>query len=466
MPFFDLIASATQSRSLAVGSQRLLNLYPEQTSEGNRVLYGTPGLQEWLQVGTGPIRGFIVAGTALYVVSGNGAYKVDGQKTITSLGAVAGSGPVSMASNGVQVFIASGLPSYLITLGTGAMTQITDPDFPGASSVAFVDGFFVFVEPSSARFWATGSYDGGAIDPLSFATAEYTPDQLVALLVDHREIWLFGSGSIEVWFNSGGSGFPFERIAGAVIDQGCAAPLSIARADNSVFWLGNDADGSGIVWRANGYSPQRVSTHDLEHKLSSYGNIANAEAWTYQQDGHIFYVLNFPTQDVTWCYDIATGVWHERASYSSGDQSLHRHRGRCHAAFSGLNLVGDYASNQIHILSLDAFKENSELIVRELISPHIRSGKRAFYPEAEVRMESGVGLQSGQGADPQIMLQMSDDGGRTWGSEHWRSFGRVGQHLHRVVWRRLGSSFTRTFRLRITDPVPVVLITARVEFSE
>lgn len=467
MPEFDIIAAVTSARSRAVGAQSILNFYAERTPEGKTVLYSTPGLLEWLQVGTGPIRGMKVSGSSLFVVSGESAYVVNGQGTVTALGAVAGTGLVSMAENGVQVMIVTGNKGYIVTVATNTLAQITDPDFPGASIVDFVDGFFVFTEPTSARFWSTDSYNGASLGGLSFATAEYQPDQLVSLLVDHREIWLFGERTIEVWFNAGNAGFPFERINGAVIDQGCAAPFSVAHADNQVFWLGNDANGRGIVWSAAGYSPVRISTHELEDKISGYGNVANAEAWTYQQNGHTFYVLSFPTQDITWVYDIATQMWSQRACYSSSDQALHRHLGRCHVNFGGLNIVGDSATNQLHSLSLDQYTDNGELIFREITAPHIRSGGgRGFYAGLEVRMESGIGLTLGQGNDPQIMLQTSDDGGRTWGSEQWRAMGKIGEYFVRANWRRLGSAFVRTFRLRVTDPVPVTLISAVLEYSE
>lgn len=466
MPFFDLIAAATSARSRAASAQRLLNLYAEKQDEAI-VLYGTPGLREWATVGTGPIRGIKKATNGFaYVVSGNEAYKVATDKTTTLLGTVAGTGPVALAENGVQMFIAAGLPSYIVTLATDTIAEISDEDFPGAGMVGFLDGFFLFNEPNTGRFWATSAYDGSMIDPLDFATAEGAPDPLMSLLIDHREIWLFGTDSTEVWYNAGNPDFPFERVNGAYIEHGCAATFSVAKADNTVFWLGQDENGRGVVWRADGYTPRRVSTHEIEHKLSRYETVSDAVAWVYQQDGHLFYVLNFPSENVTWCYDIATGMWAERGYRNPADGLINRHRGANHMAFANLNIVGDHTSGKLYELSTDVYTDDGDPLVREITVNHIRTGKRVFYAEAEVRLDTGVGLTEGQGSDPQIMLQMSDDAGRTWGSEHWRPMGKIGDYLRRVIWRRLGSAFTRTFRLRITDPVPVALIKARIEFSE
>lgn len=466
MAEFDLIASAAPARSRAASSQELINLYPEQ-QDGRVVLYGTPGLKRWLEIGTGPIRGMIAVSNGFgYVVSGNQAFKVSPDGTKLLLGAVAGTGPVSMQENGVQVFIAAGKPSYIVTLADDDLEEIADEDFPGAGMVGFIDGFFLFNEPNSGRFWATSAYDGKLIDPLDFATAEGAPDPLVSLAIDHREIWLFGTTSTEVWYNAGNPDFPFERVSGAFIEHGCAAAHSVAKADNTVFWLGKDENGKGIIWRAEGYTPSRVSTHEIENKISRYATVSDAIAWTYQQDGHLFYVLNFPSENATWCFDVATGTWHQRAWRNPSTAMLERHRGQCHMHFAGRTLVGDHAQGILFELDLRTYSDDGQPIVRDIVTRHLRSGKRAFYAEAEVRMESGVGLTDGQGADPQIMLQMSDDAGRTWGSERWRTMGRVGDYLRRAVWHRLGSAFSRTFRLRITDPVPICLIGARVEFSE
>lgn len=466
MAEFDLIAAPTIARSRAASAQRMLNLFPEQ-QDGRVVLYGTPGLRTWATIGTGPIRGIkkCTDGFA-YVVSGTQAWKVATNKTATLLGTVAGTGPVSLAENGVELFIAAGKPSYIVTFETGVLAEITDEDFPGAGMVGFLDGFFLFNEPNTGRFWATAAYGGSMIDPLDFATAEGAPDPLMSLLIDHREIWLFGTDSTEIWYNAGNPDFPFERINGAFIEHGCAAAFSVAKADNTVFWLGQDENGRGVVWRAEGYTPRRVSTHEIENKISRYTTVSDAVAWVYQQDGHLFYVLNFPTENATWCFDIATGLWAERGWLDPDSSEIQRHRGNCHMAFANKNIIGDHTTGQLYELDPDCYEDDGNTIVRELVVPHTRTGKRAFYAEAEVRLESGIGLIEGQGSDPQIMLQMSDDGGRTWKSEHWRPMGKTGEYLKRAVWRRLGTSFVRTFKIRITDPIPVCLISARLEFTE
>lgn len=466
MPEFNLLAAAVASRSPLASAQRMVNLYPEQDPDGRITLYGTPGLRLFATLGTGPVRGLCVADNTLYAVSGASVYRVDAGGTATLMGSIGtASGIVSMSNNGQQIQIVDGSPSgYLITLASNTLSKITDPDFPGGVKNAFLDGFTLFNQPGTGKFWATSAYGAGLIDPLDFATAEGAPDPLVSLLVDHREIWLLGSESIEVWYNAGNPDFPFERISGAFLEHGCAAAHSVEKIDNTVFWLGRDDKGKGMVWRAEGYSPRRISTHEIETKISNYSRIDDAVSWTYQQDGHSFYVLSFPTEDVTWCYDASTGKWHERASFDNGE--FRRHRVSTHAMFNGQHIGGDWENGRLYVLDMGIYTDNGAALVREIITPHFRSGKRAFYGELEVGIESGVGLTTGHGSDPKISLSISDDGGRTWGSWRTTPIGKLGTYLTRAVFRRLGSGYQKSFKLRISDPVKVAITGARVEYTE
>jgi hypothetical protein len=253
------------------------------------------------------------------------------------------------------LFIACNGPSVIYNSLTLAFAQITDPDFPGAVTVGYLDGYFVFNEPNSQRLWITQLLDGQSIDPLDFASAEGSPDGLVSVLVDHREAWLFGTNSVEVWYNSGGADFPLSPVQGAFNEVGCIAAYSVAKLDNGIFWLGADARGRGVVYRANGYTAQRISTHAVEWQIQQYGNLSDAIAYTYQQDGHAFYVLIFPSANTTWVYDVASSLWHERAAFING--SFTRHRSNCQMSFSNKIVVGDHELGNIYAFNLDVFSD-------------------------------------------------------------------------------------------------------------
>jgi hypothetical protein len=469
-----ILGSAYVARSVNAADARMVNLFPELVPEGGKepaFLNRAPGLKLKVSVGSGPIRGMWVFGGNLYVVSRNKLYKVDSSYAVTELGTVSGtSGPVSMVDNGIQLFIACNGPSYIYNSQTSVFAQITDGDFPGAVTVAYLDGYFVFNEPNSQKIWVTGLLDGASIDPLDFASAEGSPDGVVGIIADHREIWVFGTNSVEVWYNSGNADFPLSRIQGAFNEIGCAAPYSIAKMDNGLFWLGKDARGQGIVYRANGYTGQRISTHAVEWQIQQYEDMSDAIGYTYQQEGHSFYVLIFPQADTTWVYDVATQAWHERAGFDNGDFT--RHRSNCQAFFQGDVLVGDYENANVYSFDLSDFSDNGSvqkwLRSWRALPTSQNNLKRSAQHSLQLDLETGVGLNLGQGSDPQVMLRWSDDGGHTWSNEHWIGIGKIGEFYRRAIWRRLGMTMKirdRVYEVSGTDPVKIAIIGAELNVS-
>ena len=532
-----ILGSSYVIRSVNAADNQMINLYPEVVPEGGKepaYLQRCPGMTLKATVGTGPIRGVYSLGNYLYVVSGSEFYRLTTAYVANKIGDVSGTGPVSIADNGTQLFIACNPDSYIYNTNTLAFAQITDEDFPGAVNVGYLDGYFVFNEPNSQRVWVTALLDGLSIDPLDFASAEGSPDGLVSLIIDHREAWLFGTNSVEVWYNSGDADFPLSRIQGAYNEIGCIAPYSVAKMDNSVFWLGADARGQGIVYRAQGYQGVRVSTHAVEFAIQGYSNLADAVGYTYQQDGHTFYVLNFTDADTTWVYDAATGAWHERAGFAKGDFT--RHRGNCHARFNGEPVLGDYENGKLYAFDLDVYSDagvTQKWLRRwRALAPGSNDLKRTAHHSLQIDCETGVGLngvdpfdpaveittedeiwintETGNpqlvaalgtqvpedintendlytigvveddgltlaidtptvvGANPQLMLRWSDDGGHTWNGERQVSMGRVGQYGTRAIFRRLGMTLKlrdRVYEISGTDPVKVAIMGAELQIS-
>ena len=472
----------------------MVNLFPEAIPEGGKTqgfLTRAPGLRVLAQIGAGPIRGMWSFGGKGYVASGNELYRVDSDWIATKLGDISGSGPVSMADNGTQLFVACNGPSYIYNVSTGVFAPITTAGFTGAVTVGYIDGYFVFNQPNSQKIWITSLLDGTAVDPLDFASAEGSPDELISLIVDHREVWLFGTNSVEVWYNSGDE-FPLSRIQGAFNEIGCAAAYSVAKLDNGLFWLGADARGHGVVYRANGYTGQRISTHAVEWQIQQYGSLSDAIGYTYQQDGHAFYVLVFPNAAVSWVYDVATQAWHERAGWSV-DRFV-RHRSNCQMAFGGETVVGDYANGRIYALDLNVFEDDSQpqkwLRSWRALPTGQSDLKRTAHHSLQLDLETGIGfvhttglllqengdlllqengggllIEEFQSTPPQVMLRWSDDGGHTWSNEHWASTGAVGEHGYRTIWRRLGMTEKlrdRVYEVSGTDPVKIAIVGAEL----
>jgi len=504
-----ILGSAYVARSVNAADSRMINLFPEVLPEDaggktSAFLQRAPGLRSLATIGTGPIRGLHSYGDYMYVVSGNSLYQVNASYTAVLLGTVANDGPVSMADNGVQLFVACNGPSYIFNNTTNAFGQITDPDFTGATTVSYLDGYFVYIEPNSQLVWTTAILDGTSIDPLDFASAEGSPDNLVSSIVDNSEAWLFGTNTIEVWYNAGNAGFPLQRIQGAFMEIGCAAAFSVAKLDSTVFWLGADTRGKGIIYRAKGYRGVRVSTHAVEWQIQQYANISDATAYTYQQDGHAFYVLSFPSANATWVYDVSTGAWHERAGFANG--GFTRQRAVCQTFFNNAVTLGDYQSGEIYAYDLTLFADGGRtqkwLRSWRALPTGTNNLRRTAQHSLQLDCESGVGLDGGtpavtmyvssisstaasgdaiggeseettdeiivQGTNPQVMLRWSDDGGHTWSNEHWKSMGMIGEYGKRVLWRRLGMTQKirdRVYEISGTDPVPVYIMGAQLIVS-
>ena len=465
-----ILGSSYVTRSVNAADARMVNLYPEIVPEAGKepaFLMRAPGLRKLANIGTGPVRGLWQLGGYLYVVSGLKLYKVDSNYTATALGTVADNGPVCMADNGTQIFIAANPEGYIYNTSTNVFAKITDPDFPGAGTVGYLDGYFVFNEPGSQKFWVTSLLDGTSVDPLDFASAEGAPDGLVGLIVDHREVWLLGTNSVEVWYDAGLLDFPLQRIQGAFNEIGCAAPYSIAKMDNGIFWLGKDARGQGIVYRANGYTGQRISTHAVEWQIQQYGTMEDAIAYTYQQDGHSFYVLIFPSANTTWVYDASTQAWHERAGWYNGAWT--RHRSNCQVVFNNEVIVGDYEDSRIYAFDMDVYADDDQAQrwyrTWRALPPGQNNLKRTAQHSLQLDCETGVGIVTGQGSDPEVMLRWSDDGGHTWSYEHWRKMGKLGEYGYRTIWRRLGMTEKirdRVYELSGTDPVKLAIMGAEL----
>lgn len=459
------VGGAYKGRSTNLNAQECVNLYPVIDQEGGKSvlsLQGTPGLKEWCDIGTPrEVRGFHVMGGSLYALVGNKLYRITSAAVATALSGRTSTvkGHVWTADNGKELMIvAPGSRGYLYK-GVG-IHPISDADFPTPSSVTFQDGYFIITEHNTGRIYISALYDITSWDALDFATAEGHPDPAFAVMMDHRELWIFGEHSTEVFYNSGDADFPFERMSGGFIEMGIRARDSVAKLDNSIFWL----DNRDMVVRAIGYNPVIVSTRQIEYQFSTYSKTNDAVGFAYTQDGHGFYVLTFPRAHKTWVYDVATQLWHERSSRRSSSYVEGKWRGNCYTYFAGKHLVGDYENGKIYELDFDTYTDDGNPLkaVRTASVIH-QDRKNIFFNGLEIDFEAGVGITSGQGSDPQAILQWSDDGGHTWSNEHWRGIGKKGKYTARARWNRLGRSRERIFKLTISDPVKRVIIGANLD---
>lgn len=465
-----IIPFATQSYkhdSLPISSQRAVNVYAEREPPDAKTqvaVLEAPGLISFATCGSGPIRGMHVMAGVLYAVSGTSLYSVTSAGVATAVGgAVSGTNLVSMADNGTQLCIVNGVNGYIYSVA-GGFQLITDADFVAARTVEFFDSYFVFDRINSNRFAISALLDGTSFDPLDFASAEASPDNVLTTLNQMEALLIFGETTIELWQNTGAVNFPFQRVPGGLIERGCAAALTPVKEDNSVFFLGNDR----VFYRLQGVQPIRVSTHAIETAWQKYATISDAFCFAWTWEGHKFIVLTFPTALATWVYDVSSGLWHERVSWDENNNTVLRWRPSSHASVYNKQLFGDSLSGKIGYADADTFTEFGNTMQALAVAPAIQQdAKRVFMSRFELLMETGVGTATGQGSDPQIMLDWSDDGGATFASpQQWRSLGAMGKRRTRVRWTRLGSFFDRRLRITITDPVRRKIIAASAELRQ
>jgi len=337
----------------------------------------------------------------------------------------------------------------------------TDGAFTGGTNVDIVDNYFVYNNPDTQQFGASNLLSPIS-SGLSFASKDGAPDDLVTLIVDHREIYLLGETSSEVWVDQGTSPFPFSRIPGTSTQHGIAAAASVSRLGNSFAYLAKNNRGTAQIVQMGGYVPQRISNHAVENSLTGY-TISDAVAWTYQLEGHEVYVISFPSIQLTWAFDVSTGMWHKWL-YTNNLGQYERCRGNCAAVFQGLVLVGDYANGKIYHLDKNIYTDDGQLVRRLRRAPHLVSDfQRQYFAELQIQFQPGVGLDVGQGENPQAMLRWSSDGGSTYSNEHWTSIGLIGKYKNRAIWRRLGTARDRIFEVVVTDPVKCVIVSANLK---
>jgi hypothetical protein len=466
-----LTTGAYQTRSVIAEAQRSVNLYAEQNPQDAPcpfTYYPTPGLT---LVSTPPVSGesrgiYTASNGNRYEVIGQSVFFVNSSNVYTQLGVLSSlTGPVSMVDNGTDVFIVDGTPAgFTINLSSNVMTLCTDPAFYGADKVDLVDGYFLFNRPGTNQFYIS-LFNGITFDPLDIASKSTYSDNLVTLAVMHREVWLFGALTTEVWYNTGATDFTFGRMPGVFIEHGCAAKYSVAKIDLALFWLGKDLQGQAVVFAGRNYMAERISTHCIEQALAGYSRIDDAIGFSYQQGGHAFYVLTFPTANATWCFDVVTGQWHQRA-YLEADGTLSRHRMNCHSFNNGRNLVGDWQTGAVYMLDPNAYTDNGATIECIRAFPHIlgADGNRVLFRQFIADMEVGNGLPDDSAA-PEIRLRWSDDRGRSWGNYIQGSLGKVGEYLTSVQYQRLGYARDRVFELSWSAPVRTALNGAWVDVS-
>jgi hypothetical protein len=422
---------------------------------------------------------------------------------ITALGT--GSGGIGTYTLSVASTVAAGVTMYGLNF---SVIPSTDGAFSGANTVDIIDNYFVYNNPTTQQ-WGASDLLSPISPNTSYSLKDGAPDDLVALIVDHREVYLMGEISSEVWTDVGTVPFPFQRIPGTSTQHGIAAPFSLSRLGNSFAYVSRNNRGQSQIMQMQGYLPQRISTHAVENTLANQ-YVGDAISWTYQLEGHEVFVVTFPSLQLTWAYDATTAMWHKWL-YTTNENIYQRHRGNCCAVFQGLVIVGDYQNGKLYELDKTNYTDDGQNIRRLRRAPHlVTEFQRQYFDELQIQFQPGVGTTGTSGAtqvdttntvylgdnytitasatftieaektyilatqqpviltttdNPQAMLRWSNDGGSTWSNEHWTSVGQLGKYRNRAIWRRLGTARDRIFEVSVTDPVNFVIISANLKLQ-
>jgi hypothetical protein len=483
MPDFGFVGPSYEAPSIYQDAQECINFFPEvdpmkpREERGVIALYPTPGLIEKAQLFPAEVRGMraLSGDEYLIAVAGANVFRVDTSWVATQIGTLTtSSGPVSITDNimipgGLTAYIVDGVNRYTWVAATNTFATLpsTDGAWQGATVCDVIDGYIVYNEPGTQN-WANTDLDSRLSTAALYGSKNGAPDPIVSLICDHRQVYLLGEKTTETWVDVGGTiagitTFPFQRISGTMMQHGIAAPFSLARFDESLIFVGRDERGTATVGMIEGYKYVRVSTHAVENSIQNV-DVTNAIGFVQQIRGHEMYVVTFPSVDLTWVFDFTTKLWHKWLSWENGE--FHRHRANCGAFFNGENLVGDFENGKIYEVNLDTYTDNGNTIRRIRRCPHLVADLQRFYfDELQIQFQPGVGLNLGQGQDPQAMLRWSNDGGSTYSSEHWTGIGKIGAYKNRAIWRRLGYARDRIFEVVVTDPVNAVIISANLKAS-
>lgn len=467
----NFFGTGVAGKSLTVNAQRRLNCYYEIIADGDKTkiaIYGTPGETLFTSLGSTPVRGAWAVGVTAYVAQAGVLYKLDLLGNRTNLGSLSTTtGFVSICDNGSQILVVDGTAGYTYTFATTTFAKIVSANFPnGATTCAFQDGFFLVDNPNiNGQFCKSASYDGTTWGALDNGIMVSSSNPCVAVDSDNGYVLVWGTLAIEFWQNIGSAGFPFNPIRSAAQEYGLAARASRAKINSQIFFLAQNRAGQVFIAKVSPFAVQRVSDHDIENIINGFSVVTDATGYAYLVDGHPFYEITFPTAGRSFLYDDTTSFWSET---QTGTALIGRHNTQYGFAWNGKSYATDYSNGNIYLVDPNSYSDNGMTIKRQVRTRHqSRDGNEFSIDTIWLDMETGVGLQNGQGSDPQVGLRVSVDGGRTYGIERAASLGKVGQYqLQGPRWDRMGSAVDFVLEFTMTDPVKFAISAGYGETSQ
>lgn len=483
MPAVNLLGQPYAGKSLIASGQQCINLYPEANDKTAPVpitYYQWPGCEEFSQPLTAGINRCLYRTSigTVYTVIGPTVYLQQSNGNLVFVGSIPDrASQVHMADNGLAVVLVDGSTSgWAIDMATNAFGAIIDPSFYGADIVKFLDTFFVFNRPDTNQFYISLGMvtyalltAGTSFDPLDIAAKAGNADPIVTILVIQKNLWLIGELTTEPWIGTGAADFYFQQVQGTFINHGCIAPDTAVTTDVIGFWLMQDLQGKNIIVQTQGYDIKEVSTPYLVSQFNTYDTTADAVSMILQTEDHAFFIIAFPTANVTWAMELTTGYWFQLGKWNTETNQFDRYRANnCCFAF-GKILIGDYSDGRVFSLNAELATDDGDNMkflrtFLHMVGPEFN---RVIYKNASANIQPGTSTKPVESTDeddePDIYLRYSDDRGRTFSDPIPQSMGREGEYLTDPQWNRLGMARDRIFELSWNGPVITSLNGAFVE---
>lgn len=462
-----IVGGAYKDPHTAIACQTCINMYAEPTQDGIKsqgALLSAKAVNTLYDANKEAMcRGFKMLSNGIaYAIYGNELYKLDDGFEVVPDVFIEGTNQIVIAENSRYAAFVSDNIVYTLDIISNTWAQYGEQLLYAADDVTTLSQRFIFNRRGTGQiFWSDTLSTN--IDPLSFATAEASPDDVTALKSHQKQLWIFGELTTEVWYPTGDKDLPFAPIQGVGIDAGCLLPQTIRKFGESLIWVANTENGTNQVVMTQGYQLQRISNHALEKALNSY-DTKHANAYVYQDEGHNFYVLNLPEANKTWVFDSATSLWHERAIFK--DDKFQTHPAKYHVLWKGKHVFAH--ADQALLMGLtnsgvDKIGDESLTQVRERATHALsRTPHMIRHNRLTLIAQQAVGTHE---LNPQVMLSWSDDDGVTWSDSRWRGLGKRGQYQYRTFWTRLGASRNRAYRFRFTDAAELTITNAEIEVS-
>lgn len=430
-----------------------INLYfSPQEIYGRDALIGRPGLVEFADTGISkPITAMHTFNGGLFALCGRGLFFIDSLGNATLRGEIEDEPEVAwIEDNGNHVSVVAGLKAYVYD--NGKLTKLTESGMsfkPG--SLAYEGGYFIAHAENTKNFYESELNDGTDYNQLDYAIVTTKPDNIVCVVVSYSEVYAIGSISSEVYYNSGASSFSFSKVPGGNIPCGTVSPKSPVEVLGTIIMLNNNR----VIVTAS-TQPMKLSDRHIDENISKMVTVSDALSFSFTERGHTFLVETFPSEDKTFVLDMTTKFWYDWQTNGG------RWRPNCYARCYDKHLAGDYKNGKIYEISSTTYKDGDDYILRQRSMPLPITNGPVNVPSFRLEMEAGVGIESGQGSDPKVMLTYSSDKGKTWSNEIWRDIGKAGKYKHQAIWNRLGSHYEFTPKITITDPVKVVITGAHI----